>query len=280
MKLTATRSPKFRRLMQATGMSRVEAVGTLELLWLFTMEQAPSGDVGRWEDMDLEAELEWRGEPGDLIQALVDARWLDRCSQHRLVIHDWADHLPEFLQKRVDRGTLIIAKALPCPDDGGQRRTTGPNVPIREGKGREAKPSEGKGSEAGEGASASRPPRARRSPASPFPGSMGDRDWEELSRKHSVDPAKLREIAEGWAGEKDRGYTADGWRKAIDRALRDRWDWTRSLYATPGRPQQDTRESRVQAGERRTLEAVRRVAERLNEDPIQLAISATLKESA
>lgn len=266
--------------MQATGMSRVEAVGTLELLWLFTMEQAPSGDVGRWEDIDLEAELEWRGESGDLIQALVDARWLDRCSQHRLVIHDWADHIPDFLQKRVDRGTLVIAKATHCPDDGGRRRTTGPNVPIREGKGREEKPREGKGSEGGECAPAARTPRTRRSPPAPFPGSMTDQDWTELADRHSVDPSKLREIAEGWAGEKDRGYTADGWRKAIDRALRDRWDWTRSLYAVPGQPQPDIRESRVQAGERRTLEAVRRVAERIHEDPIQIAIAATIRETA
>lgn len=140
MKLATTRSPKFRRLMNLTGLSRIEAAGTLELLWLWTMEQAPSGDVGRWEDMDIEAELDWAGEPGALVQALVTAGWLDRCPTHRLLIHDWSDHLPDFLQKRVVRGSLKVASL----DVSGRREDKSGNVPVREGKGRVGKPREEK----------------------------------------------------------------------------------------------------------------------------------------
>ena len=88
MKMTTTRSPKFRRLMNLTGLNRAGAAGSLELLWLFVMEQSPSGDVGKWSDDDIESELAWEGESGVLIGALVDAGWLDRCEKHRLVIHE------------------------------------------------------------------------------------------------------------------------------------------------------------------------------------------------
>ena len=146
MKMTTTRSPKFRRLMNLTGLNRAGAAGSLELLWLFVMEQSPSGDVGKWSDDDIESELAWEGESGVLIGALVDAGWLDRCEKHRLVIHDWADHLPEFIKKRVDRGTLTL---VPPPADNGRQRPppadNGRNVPIREGKTREDKGREGKG---------------------------------------------------------------------------------------------------------------------------------------
>lgn len=103
---------------------------------------------------------------------------------------------------------------------------------------------------------APRAPRARRSPPAPFPGSMTPDDWIELGRRHGVDPQQLEQYAAGWAGEKDRGYTATGWRLAIDRALRDRWTWTASLFATPDQPTRNDRESAAQARERRTKEAM------------------------
>lgn len=129
---------------------------------------------------------------------------------------------------------------------------------------------------------ASRAARApRKSPEVSFPGSMVQRDWDELGARHGVDPIRLEEVAAGWADEKDRRYTATGWRRAIDRALRDRWSWTASLFgrpAAPGAPIE--RESPAQARERRTLEAARRVIERGNVDPFRLALIAGGGEGA
>jgi len=132
MKMNTTRSPKFLRLMALSGLGRAASAGTLELLWLFVMDQSPAGDVGKWSDDEIEAELDWKGEPGALINALVDSRWLDRCQKNRLVVHDWADHLPEFIKKRVKRDNLTIASIVqpcladgtPCPDNGSQRLPT------------------------------------------------------------------------------------------------------------------------------------------------------------
>ena len=117
MKMAVPRSPKFRRLERLTGCKKVELIGTLELLWLFTMEHAPAGDVGKWPDADIEFECGWDGEPGALIAALIDAGWLDRCLDHGLIVHDWSDHLPEFLRLRVHRGSLVIAILNPPPPE-------------------------------------------------------------------------------------------------------------------------------------------------------------------
>jgi hypothetical protein len=45
----------------------------------------------------------WNGSAEILISALVDSHWLDRHSEHRLVVHDWHDHAPNFIKGNVHR---------------------------------------------------------------------------------------------------------------------------------------------------------------------------------
>lgn len=121
-------------------MSVRETAGTLELLWCFTMEHAPSGDIGKWPDQDIEEACDWHGEPGALVKALVSCGWLDACDEHRLLVHDWADHIPEFLRLRIKRGGLVLARLsgrclVGDQTPSGQR----PTAVDREGKGREVK---------------------------------------------------------------------------------------------------------------------------------------------
>lgn len=74
-------------------MPRTAAVGILELLWHWSSRYAIQGDVGRWPDEIIEHALEWAGEPGALIRALVATGWLDEAPMpYRLVVHDVADH--------------------------------------------------------------------------------------------------------------------------------------------------------------------------------------------
>lgn len=260
MKLTATRSPKFRRLMNLTGLSRPAAAGTLELLWLFTMEQAPSGDVGRWGDIDLEAELDWSGEPGALIDALVSAGWLDRCATHRLVIHDWADHLPDFLQKRVDRGTLTIAVTTPCPDTDGHRPPSSANGGIREGKGREAEPREEKGSE-------EKNPPAPRSPRvsgkRPCPEFLDEEAVDRIREWGSANGIEDHRLPAAWECFRDWAHSGDkrqaNWEAGFRNALRRGWVLERRSANETGEA-----ESAAQAKVRRSKEAAARVIQMLD----------------
>lgn len=93
---------KFRRLMRRLDLREWQAVGVLESLWRFTRKNAPMGDVGRFTNVDIAAAIDWRGDADDLIDALRDG-WLDDVGGlQRLVCHDWYDHAPSFVVRRIN----------------------------------------------------------------------------------------------------------------------------------------------------------------------------------
>ena len=88
-------------------------VGILEIFWHFAYLHAPAGDVGKWSDDEIEAACYWQGEPGKLTSSLVACGFVEECVRSRLVIHDWYEHAPEFIKKRVQRKTMNFAEAQP-----------------------------------------------------------------------------------------------------------------------------------------------------------------------
>jgi len=93
-------------------------VGLLELLWHATAEFAPQGDIGRFDDRGIAKLIGWRGNPGRLVAALVEARWLDPDPTHRLLIHDWPAHAPAYVKKRLERADMPYF--YPAADNGRQ----------------------------------------------------------------------------------------------------------------------------------------------------------------
>lgn len=88
-------------------MPRTTAVGILEMLWQWAAKYAIQGDVGRWPDEIIEAALEWVGEPGALVTALIRTKWLDEAPEpHRLVIHDIHDHADNTWRQCLDDSGL------------------------------------------------------------------------------------------------------------------------------------------------------------------------------
>lgn len=122
-------------------------------------------------------------------------------------------------------------------------------------------PREEKISEAPSAPPAERAPRTRRTQQVAFPGSMQPEDWDDLAEKHQVCGDRLFELAKAWASEKDHRYAPRGWKQAIDRALRDRWWWTSSLFATSSGVIQNSRESAADARIRKTNDAARGAVE-------------------
>jgi hypothetical protein len=68
-------------------------------MWHFTAAYAKRGDIGKWTDAEIAAHLEWSRGHDELISALIDTRWLDRCSVHRLLVHDWSDHADQTVKR-------------------------------------------------------------------------------------------------------------------------------------------------------------------------------------
>lgn len=78
--------------------SRRGTIGLLEGMWLSAAKNCPRGDIGRFSNEEIAIMVDWDGDPDELVDALVECRWLDVCSDHRLVIHDWADHCPTYVK--------------------------------------------------------------------------------------------------------------------------------------------------------------------------------------
>lgn len=112
MKHSTPELMKFKRLQRRLGVPRVVAVGTLELLWISTANNARRGDIGRFSNEEIAIEVDWEGDPDHLVQCLVDTGWLDRCDTHRLVVHDWKSHAPRYVHAWVKSQKTTFAEPV------------------------------------------------------------------------------------------------------------------------------------------------------------------------
>lgn len=94
---------KMHRLARCLRVSLAEAVGTMELLWHWVAEYLPRGDVGKSENWEIAAAVHWKGDPDELLAALVAEHWLDESPTCRLIVHDWSEHCEESVHTRLAR---------------------------------------------------------------------------------------------------------------------------------------------------------------------------------
>lgn len=100
-------SPKIRRLAAILDVPWPHALGLAGLLWRFCAKHAPTGEIGRHDDEEIAAALEWPKTSGELIDGLVRCRLLDAVSgPARLIVHDWPDHAPRYVLATLKRKGL------------------------------------------------------------------------------------------------------------------------------------------------------------------------------
>lgn len=105
---------KTRNLARILGIEQTYALGVLEALWHLAAAQRPRGDVGSLSNQDIADELYFRGDADVLVQALIDAKWLDENSEHRLLVHDWAEHCDDYVHRLLARrGELFACGSVP-----------------------------------------------------------------------------------------------------------------------------------------------------------------------
>lgn len=103
MKRGGPAHPKTQRLAIALDLPLYAAVGLLEMLWHFTAQYAPAGDLGKFSNREIEAHLRWQGMPDALVAALLTAGFVDEDPTNRLVVHDWHDHADQAVQRVLSR---------------------------------------------------------------------------------------------------------------------------------------------------------------------------------
>lgn len=101
MKKEALRHPKMLDLASRLEIGRDQAIGKMTLLWDFVQDYAPRGDIGRLPDGAIAMACEWSGDPKPLIDAMVDAGWLERNAEHRIIVHDWPDHCERWVHAKL-----------------------------------------------------------------------------------------------------------------------------------------------------------------------------------
>ncbi|TWT91654.1 hypothetical protein [Neorhodopirellula pilleata] len=102
MKTGTTSHPKFRSLQKRLELPVYAVVGILETVWMMAGQFADDGDLSRFTDDQIADAVDWPGDGSDLVEALVEHRWLDR-TKNGVSVHDWLEHCPKYVQDRLSK---------------------------------------------------------------------------------------------------------------------------------------------------------------------------------
>jgi len=123
MKANAADHPKVRRLARKLAITRWQVIGVLESVWQFAAQYAEDGVLcPRYTPAEIADFIEWDDDATALFAAMVDAGLLDR-EDDEIVIHDWAEHAPDYVKKRLQKRVARAAKKSGLSPDS--RETVG-----------------------------------------------------------------------------------------------------------------------------------------------------------
>lgn len=125
------RHPKLIRLAARLKINRPQAIGHLHLLWWWTLDYAPNGDVSAFASCEIAAAAEWNGPAEGFFEALKAEKWIDEDG----TIHDWDEYAGKLLEKRkadAERKAAKRKKSAGCPSDvhGTAQVHNQPTVPT------------------------------------------------------------------------------------------------------------------------------------------------------
>lgn len=110
MKRETLRHPKTLDLSARLSVERPTVLGYLTLLWDFTAEFAPAGNIGKFPDGAIARACEFDGDATLFVDSLVASGWLDRDAGHRLLIHDWAHHCERWVKAKLEKLKIPFAE--------------------------------------------------------------------------------------------------------------------------------------------------------------------------
>lgn len=140
MRLDALDHPKTLDFASRLGVCLPQAIGHLELFWAFVAKKAPRGDVGKWPDGAISMAAMWSGDPHQFVSSLHQSGLIDASKTHRFVVHDWKDHMPNWVRAKLKKLNLQPLNADVDDFSGdlsGDLSSDLSGYSVREGKGRE-----------------------------------------------------------------------------------------------------------------------------------------------
>lgn len=91
-----------RKLLEAADildMEPVHLMGHLISLWLWSLSNVPDGNIGNLTKKTIARAAQWKDDPDELIDALVEKCLLDK-TEDGLFIHDWDDYAGALIRKQ------------------------------------------------------------------------------------------------------------------------------------------------------------------------------------
>lgn len=80
--------PKTIKLTRKGGL---EAVRSLQILWCFCAQERTDGILSGMDIDDIEIAADWRGEPGRLVELLLNGNWLEQLQDDTYALHGWEE---------------------------------------------------------------------------------------------------------------------------------------------------------------------------------------------
>jgi hypothetical protein len=120
--------PKVKKAARLAGINEFEMIGRLHCLWWWAIDYAPDGDVTKYSKEDIEAAVDWNGDPGKLYDALIECGFNGHCGlledvDGLIVIHDWQMYGGKIIGRRetdAERKRNIRRTSAGHPQDGEQ----------------------------------------------------------------------------------------------------------------------------------------------------------------
>lgn len=107
------------------------------MLFHFTSQYAPEGNIGRYPDKRIAAALDWTGPVSRLIEGLTTSGWVDSDKATRLLVHDWSDHLDRSTKQRLARNgkmplqrNLALTEEVCTQNDPTSHQKVSDSVPL------------------------------------------------------------------------------------------------------------------------------------------------------
>ena len=96
---------------------------------IWTARETPRGDIGKLSNEDIAMAIDYRGNETEMIAAIVEAGWIDRSEEFRLVIHDWPEHAADSVHMKLARAKshFSCGRAPKLARMGGIERTEAQN---------------------------------------------------------------------------------------------------------------------------------------------------------
>jgi len=91
--------PKLTLIASDLGISKVEALGYLHLMWYWVLKFCDDGNITKYIDI-FPTEIGWKGDDELFINTLVERGFIDKSNHGKYTIHDWLDYSGKYFEKK------------------------------------------------------------------------------------------------------------------------------------------------------------------------------------